>query len=46
MAKDTDNSKNHTREIAVGVPDKHLGRIPVVEEQGERDAYPREEEVE
>lgn len=46
MAEDADNGENHAREVAVGVTDKDLGGVPVVAEQGARDADPGEEEVE
>jgi hypothetical protein len=46
MSKNTNDSKNHAREVAVGVSDKDLCGIPVVSEQRARDANPREEKVE
>lgn len=46
MAENADNCENHAREVAVSIADKDLGGVPVVAEQGARDADPGEEEVE
>lgn len=46
MAEDRDDGEDHAREVAVGVADEHTSGKPVVEEKGERDAKPGEEEIE
>jgi hypothetical protein len=38
MSKDSNDNENHAGKIAVSVPDKNFGRIPIVEEKGERDS--------
>jgi hypothetical protein len=45
MAENTDNGEDHAGEVAVGVADKDLGRVPVVVKQSAGDTDPREEEV-
>lgn len=45
VTEDTNNGKDHAREVAVGVADENLCGVPVVEEQGAGDAYPGEEEI-
>ncbi len=45
VAEDADHGEHHAREVAVRVPDKDLGRIPVVRPQGGRDADEGKEQV-
>jgi hypothetical protein len=46
VAEDTDDGKDHSGEVAVGVTDEYLGGIPVMVEESEGDAQPGEEEIE
>lgn len=46
VAEDAADGEDHAREVAVGVADEDAGGVPVVEEEGERDADEGEEHVE
>ena len=45
MAEDAHDGENHACEIAVRVADEDAGRVPVVGEETEGDAYEGEEQV-
>lgn len=45
VAEDADDGEDHAGEVAVGVANKDLCRIPVVREQSYRDAYPGKQEI-
>lgn len=45
MAKDADNSKDHAREIAVGIANEDARRVPIVGKEGARYSDPWEKEV-
>lgn len=46
VAEDADDGEDHAGEVAVGVADEDLCRVPVVVEQRAGDADPRQQEVE
>ncbi|TFB03297.1 hypothetical protein CCMA1212_004231 [Trichoderma ghanense] len=46
VAEDADDGEDHAGEVAVGVSDEDAGGVPVVAEEGARDADPGEEQVE
>lgn len=45
VAEDADDGKDHTGEVAVCVADEDAGRVPVVGEEGARDADPGQQEI-